>query len=79
MKRIYFLAQADKERYERYLNCEDFSSIIKAGAILFTFKHLKCQQCAVKINEQFDNVIELNNKNQKNTEDFFNLICRLSR
>lgn len=80
MKRIASLAHTDKDRYDSYLKCEGFDDLIKAGEIIFNFKHLKCNQCVEYINTFFDNEMSASGyKLQLRTEDFFELVCRLSR
>lgn len=79
MKRIALLAQGDKKQYEHYVKCERFAAVIKAGELLFNFKHLKCQHCVTTINESVDAGNLEHNKSYPKTEDFFKLICRLSR
>jgi hypothetical protein len=77
MQRIAYLAHSDKERYASYLKCESFEDVIKAGEILFNFKHIKCQDCITTLNKQMDTGTK--HPTHGKIEDFLELMCRLSR
>ncbi|STX29698.1 Uncharacterised protein [Legionella beliardensis] len=80
MKRIALLTYGDRERYESYLNCKDYKDVVKAGELIFNFKHLKCNQCVNVINTFLESEAGyLDNKLHLRTEDFLDLICKLSR
>jgi hypothetical protein len=77
MKRISSLAKNHPERYAYYYKCDDFSDVLKAGEILFNFRHIKCHQCVHVLNEGLETSPP--SPLQEKTEAYFKLICSLSR
>lgn len=79
MKRIAHIAHSEKARYANYLTCEEFNDIVKAGEIIFNFKHLKCNQCVELINKSLEeNSSASYQKAHRRAENFLELICKLS-
>ncbi|HHF7349794.1 TPA: hypothetical protein ACPSKE_003009 [Legionella feeleii] len=80
IKRIA-LAPTASDRYSFYLNCLGYADLMRAGEILAHFKHLKCNQCAEQINHFLGNNSNAVEKDKLalHTEEFFALICKLSR
>jgi hypothetical protein len=80
MQQIAQLAHADKDRYQNYLTCESFADLMKAGDLIFHFKHLKCNQCVDVINTHLGvDSTDSETNLTKCTDNFFSLICRLTK
>lgn len=77
MQRIATLASNDEAHRTNFLKCEGFDDVLKAGEILFNFKHIKCHKCIQVLNEHLEPEAEP----IKHTiaEDYFKLMCQLSR
>lgn len=77
MQKIARRAKQDQNAYQEYKYCESFADVVKAGELLFKFRHIKCKDCAKVLNEQLDSapVTSLD----KNVNAYFNLCCQIVR
>ncbi len=79
MKNIACLAKTDETHRQNYLKCTGFADLLKAGELFYAFQHIKCHQCADFINEHAQSTDENESTAQRLTDDFFKIICSLTR
>jgi hypothetical protein len=77
MQRIAIVASNDDKLRTHFLKCDSFDDVIRAGELLFNFKHIKCHDCIKLLNEHLDS--EAEPITQTIAADYFKLMCQLTR